>query len=578
MNVFNIILTITGLPDFSEYWWVLATGTVLLIIFQVLLSRAVKRARRDSERKLEQVKQEKAAEIEAAANRFLSTIVRDLLPPVNAIAELTQDSDDTPRTALLHANAIRLQQLVRNLADFRHAEQLELHVSQTDLVAFVKSSSQNHFDRLKQQQHVQFAFTSLLNSMTAWFDTEKIDRLIAQLLTELLKHAAENSRLSVSVAMKYEGLAAIKFACSRSGITNRQLKTLFDPANAGDNIGLTVAKRIAESHHGTVTTASASGDELSIIVELACKESDYTANEIERTAPPEPQKNIEQKPVITAKTPPREPEYAAPTIMLPPPPVPSKYPARILLAIPSADRQNPLKAKLSELYFVYTAAAGLQALATVRDADADVNVVVSDSAMPEMSGLELCRNIKKDLTVSHIHVMLLTAKNSIEDRLACLEAGVDSYIPHPVDVNELLNRLATILTQKKNRQQEFRTNAEAGVLTLDFPDADSRFLDEAIKNIDKNLTQSEFNLDMMAADINMPKAALQRKIKDMTGMDASDLVRNIKLKRACRLLLRNTSVSEIADSLGFANTRYFASAFKDEFGLTPTEFHKTKKF
>lgn len=205
----------------------------------------------------------------------------------------------------------------------------------------------------------------------------------------------------------------------------------------------------------------------------------------------------------------------------------------------------------------------------------EIDIVVSDVMMPEMDGLELCRKLKTDINTSHIPVLLLTAKNSVEDRIDCYDAGADGYISKPFDMKLLKARIKNFLANKEKKQNEFKSNVEINVSTLSYPSLDEKFLNEAVAVIEKYLDITEFDTNLFAEQLNLSKSSLYRKIKSMTGLSTNEFIRNIRLKHACRMLKdKSITISEVAYSVGFTDPRYFATCFKTAFDMTPTEYQK----
>ena len=224
-------------------------------------------------------------------------------------------------------------------------------------------------------------------------------------------------------------------------------------------------------------------------------------------------------------------------------------------------------------YRVYTATHGNEALQ--RMSDADIDIVVSDVVMPGMDGLALCRKIKNNLNTSHIAVLLLTAKNSMDDRVACYEAGADAYISKPFAMKVLRARINNLIFNKQKLQQEFKSDVNVNISTLEYRSLDEKFLDSAIRCIENHLSQVDFDIETLASDVGMSKSSLYRKIKSMTGLSPHEFIRNIKLKHACRMLKsKPVNISEVAYAVGFSTPKYFAACFKSEFGITPTEYQK----
>ena len=196
--------------------------------------------------------------------------------------------------------------------------------------------------------------------------------------------------------------------------------------------------------------------------------------------------------------------------------------------------------------------------------------------MPEMDGLELCRKLKGDLETSHIPIILLTAKSSTDDRIDCYNAGADGYISKPFDLKVLEARINNFVTNKKDKQKEFKSDVEINISKLEYISIDEEFLNKAVAIIEEYLSEFDFDVNIFAERLHMSKSSLYRKIKTMTGLSPVEFIRNIKLKHACQMLrVPSVSIAEVAYSSGFSDPKYFTTCFKTEFGMTPREYQKS---
>lgn len=235
-----------------------------------------------------------------------------------------------------------------------------------------------------------------------------------------------------------------------------------------------------------------------------------------------------------------------------------------------------MKRILSRNYHVLIAKNGVEALEIVKGNEVDI--VISDVMMPEMDGLELCRNLKSDLETSHIPVILLTAKNTVEDRVECYNAGADGYIAKPFELKILEARINNFINHKRSKQEEFRSNAEAQIDALETSVVDKEFFDKVVSVIEMNISEGDFDVVQLADALAVSKSSLYRKMKVATGLSPIEFIRNIRLKHGSQLLKnRSISVAEVAYECGFSNPKYFATCFKNEFGVTPKEYQKTLK-
>ena len=232
-----------------------------------------------------------------------------------------------------------------------------------------------------------------------------------------------------------------------------------------------------------------------------------------------------------------------------------------------------MKRIFSERFNVLTAGNGRQAKDIFNSSSVDL--AIFDVMMPDMNGWELCRQIKDDIRFSHIPIIILTAKKGIDDRIASYEAGADAYIAKPFESKVLLARTGNLLRSFRLRQEAFRKEENVNLEGLSYQSADKQFLQYVIESIEQHIEDGEFDVESLSAELNMSKSTLYRKIKSMTGLTPLELIRNIKMKRACMMLLeKKMNISEIAYAVGFGNPKYFTKCFKEEFSMTPTEYQQ----
>jgi YesN/AraC family two-component response regulator len=249
---------------------------------------------------------------------------------------------------------------------------------------------------------------------------------------------------------------------------------------------------------------------------------------------------------------------------------------KVLVADDDKQILNFLKLELSEDYKVLEAVNGKEGLAIAQSELPDL--IISDIMMPEMDGIEFCREVKTDINTCHIPVILLTAKSSIENRIQGLETGADSYIPKPFHLNHLKTRIQKLIELRENLKKKFSRSMNFEAKEMTVMSADEKFLQNAITFVKENMSDSDLNIEDMGKQLGMSRAQLYRKIKSLTDQSPSEFVRTIRLKQAAYLLTQNKlNISEIAYHVGFNSPQYFTNSFREYFNMSPSEYLQKAK-
>ena len=247
---------------------------------------------------------------------------------------------------------------------------------------------------------------------------------------------------------------------------------------------------------------------------------------------------------------------------------------KILLVEDNNDFRHYLQEELRRHFVVFEASDGEEGEAVALQQKPDI--IITDLMMPKMDGIELCKRIKHNIDVSHIPIILLTASASVENEERGYKEGADAYMTKPFKWEILTARIHNLLAQRRQQQNEFKQNAEAEAKDVTISPADEDFLNKALRFVEKNMDNSEYSVDELSDDMAMSRATLFRKMRSVIGMSPTDFIRNTRLKRAAQLITEGRlSVTEIAYSVGYSSPGHFTKSFKKEFGVLPTQYHKT---
>ena len=568
-------------PAFYETWWAYMFYVVLVILSLYLFFRRMKRRLQlRHELRIAQIDREKSEELVQTKLRYFTNISHDLLTPLTIITCLIDDAEMTngsriSQLSMIRSNVNKLRRLLQQILDFRKVESgnMKLSVSKSDIVSFIDDVCKVNFAPLIRKKSQTFIFSTEDKHLIAYFDRDKIDKIVSNLLSNACKYTSEGGEIKLIMKSYQEAEHThlrIQVVDTGEGIAPGDLENIFKrfyTAHKGDEsesngIGLSLTKDLVELHHGTIEVESELTKGSTFTIYFPIDKDSYQENDL-----------------ITGETPVNDKKAAM--IFehedLEKPGVVEDVQVNdnhLLLVEDNEELLYLMEKILSRQYHVLVAKNGLEALDIIKDNEIDI--IISDVMMPEMDGLELCRNIKSNLETSHIPVILLTAKNTAEDRIECYNAGADGYISKPFELKILEARINNFIIYKKSKQEEFRTNVEVDIDSLETSSIDKDFLDKVVSVIESNMVKGDFDVVQLADALAVSKSTLYRKMKIATGLSPIEFIRNIRLKYGSQLLKnKSMSIAEVAYECGFSNPKYFATCFKEDFGVTPKEYQKS---
>lgn len=472
----------------------------------------------------------------------------------------------------MSSNISRLIRLLQQILEFRKVEtgNLKLRVSPGDIAAFVKNETEA-FRPLINKQKMHFSVLCNPESITGYFDTDKIDKILYNLLSNAAKYNQEGGYIQVTLSYTdNKDFVQLRVKDNGSGISKEKQKTLFQRFYEGDyrkyntigtGIGLSLTKDLVELHGGSICVESDVKQGAEFIVTLPINRSYFKEEQIDEEAVLPVQKTIvtneEDTSADTAESTSAE-----------------KVKAHTILVVEDNEELLQLMTRLLHRdYNVLTAENGQEAVTVVENEEVDL--IVTDVMMPVMDGIELCKYVKNNLEISHIPVILLTAKTKAEDRAEAYEVGADAFISKPFNLAVLHARIRNLLKSKERTAKDFKNQLVFEVKELNYTSLDEDFMQRAIDCVNRHLEDSEFDQTRFVEEMGTSRSTLYKKLKSLTGLNTSAFIRNIRLKAACRIMEEKGStlrISELAYVVGFNDPKYFSSCFKKEFGMLPTEY------
>ena len=511
--------------------------------------------------------------IEEEANKaklqFFTNISHELRTPLTLIADpvnyiIHDDNLNSQQRSMLQIvqrNVLVLTQLVSEILDFRKVQngKMELRLSDFNLAESMKQWIKL-FSVSAQKKHIAISMDAP-DTIMVRADQDKIERICYNLLSNALKYTSEGGEITLT-AKEEDGRVMISVADNGCGISSDELPYIFDRfyqaknAGRGTGIGLAIVKAFTELHHGEVSATSIEGKGSTFTIHIPVRQKGEVTNQstekIEQLVEPSSAEEV-----------PNQARHIDELIQ----PYQTDKP-EVLIIDDNIDIRTYLRSVLSEKYNVSEAADGKAGLELARKIVPDI--VLSDIMMPVMDGLAFCQQLKTDKAISHIPVILLTARSLDEQRAEGYEHGADAYLSKPFSLRLLLSRIDNLIESRKKLNQTWSKGVEDDEIGNISNEIDKSFLKQLRKIIQENLADSDLSVEQIGDEIGLSRVQLYRKVKALTGYSPVEIVRKARLTRA-RHLLQTTerTVSEVAYAVGFSTPSYFSKCYKDEFGENP---------
>ena len=558
-------------PPWKTTWaytlYILLLSATVFVTYRVLKNRI----REKQAQELQKMELVKTKEINHAKLQFFTNITHEFLTPLTILsASLDEMKMQAPQLddfyKVMSDNINRLIRLLQQILEFRKAEtgNLKLKVSEADLATFVRKEVEA-FRPLMKKKRMQFSFTCQPDTITGYFDPDKLDKILYNLLSNASKYNREGGTIDVNLSLdEEENIVTLSVKDNGQGISKEGMKNLFKRFYEGDyrrfnttgtGIGLSLVKDLVTLHEGTIRVESEEGQGATFIVTLPISRSAYKEEQVDELITPAADEQA--LPVESGDTGSASKEKSGYSLLL----------------VEDNEELLALMVKLlGREYPVYTAHNGKEAIQAIESNDIDL--IVSDVMMPEMNGVELCRYVKGNFDICHIPIILLTAKNKEEDRIEAYESGADGFLSKPFNLSLLHARIKNLLRGKERTARDFKKQLVFEAQELNYTSLDEDFLQRAISCVQKHLDNSEFDQQQFMEEMATSKSTLYKKLKSLTGLNTSAFIRNIRLKAACQIIeeKKRVRISELAYAVGFNDPKYFSACFRKEFGMLPSEY------
>ena len=560
-------LKITIHPPF--YW---STASKILYFIWVCIALTffirflLKRTEKKHTAEINQLNVSKEKEVHEAKIKFFTMIAHEIRTPVSLIIgpleKIMKSSIPMPAVLrddlnIIDRNSQRLLFLVNQLLDFRKVEQegITMRYASQNIRQLLQAVCERFKPFITQHgAHLEVEYPDA--DFTAMVDSEAITKMISNLLTNASKYTKDKVVLSCIVQPEQHTFV-VKVTDNGIGISKEDRKRIFKPFfqamdnKPGTGIGLSIVKSIVESHNGCIEVESEINKGSSFIVTLPIEQVGAEVQEGEAGVlnPAIPEDILsETLPVMSSKNKPL-----------------------MLIVDDNEEMLNFLSSSFSAQYSILTAEDGMEALEKLKEHE--VTLIVSDWMMPRMDGVEFCKALRADQSISHIPFILLTAKTDTNSKIEGMDCGADAYIEKPFSMQYLEACIKNLLDLRNLLRQKFSKMPLVPLNSIANNSMDNKFLTRINEIIEQNFSNSELSVDFLAEELCISRSGLFAKIKTLANVTPNELIQIVRLKKAAALLSENKyRINEICYMVGFNSPSYFAKCFQKQFGVLPKDF------
>jgi len=623
------------LPPWYRTWWAIVLFTLgFLLVFFLLLMIFVKRHSRKLIRENERLEQvvsertkevrdknnqleqqtlqlqeqsEKLKEMDEIKSRFFANISHEfrtpltlIMSPLEQMLSKVQDKAQKKKYRLMLRNSQQLLTLINQLLDLSRLDsgKLKLQAAKQNIFPLLKDAYSAFRAPCKQKQ-LTLVFISKIQPMHSlqeeehppiliYFDYDKMEEVIYNLLSNAFKFTPPGGKITLSLSRQQQNIC-ISVQDTGKGIPQHQLENIFDrfyqasdgaKTVQGTGIGLALVKEIIMLHHGEIEVNSQEGKGTEFVVRLPLGKSHLTEEQIVSISGTTSQRNREGETIasrIQSENDSNEEQVHTEndnlTTMTDNGYISEKV--TILVVEDHKDMREHIRGFLETEYDILEAVNGKEGIAKAKEIIPDL--IISDIMMPEISGYELCRVLKKDIKTSHIPIILLTAKASEKNIIKGLETGADDYVTKPFNSEILLARIQNLIDIRQQMQKKIQREKMLLPAEIQVSNQDDLFLKEFQSIVEKKLDNEDFNIDALCKELLISRAALFKKIQALTGETPNQFIQSYRLERGAQLLRENYgNITEVAMAVGFSSSQYFAKLFKEKFHITPKAYQASE--
>ncbi|RAW02327.1 hybrid sensor histidine kinase/response regulator transcription factor [Pseudochryseolinea flava] len=529
----------------------------------------IEKAHRKSEKRLAM---EKLTFFTEVSHEFRTPLTLIMGPLEDMMSEEDSETPNGKKLRMVHRNANKLLMLINKLIDYRKIESgnVFLKIKEEDIVPFVNDIYVT-FKDLAAKRNIRFEFVTEHPSILVWFDKEKMEMVLNNIISNAFKYIGAGDEIVVScathVSEKYpHGRVIVKVRDNGIGIPKKHMSSIFEwfykgnPAGSmNSGIGLSLARKLVHLHKGDIYVESEEGNGSVFSIKIPLGKEHFKPEDFVSAEEP-----ILHPALTTTVSEIHDDEHGT-----------RKGFSSILIVEDDDEIRTFIKEYFGEDYKVYEASNGDEGLASAQAHHPDL--IISDIMMPGMDGIELCKQLKRNIRTSHIPIILLTAKTSLTDHKEGIEIGADAYMTKPFSPEMLSLTVNNLLQSRENLKRFYRnlfmTESAPEIKEVESPDG--KFLHQVFDLLKENLDKPDFNINELSDVLNMSRSLVYKKIKSLTGLSPVEYVRSLRMQEAAKLLRsQQYKVFEVMYMVGFSDSKYFRTCFAKEFGVSPSDFMK----
>ncbi|MBO5418660.1 MAG: response regulator [Bacteroidales bacterium] len=529
-------------------------------------------------------------DISAVKSRFLTNISHELRTPLTlilgGIEDISRNTGEDPSYSysvnLVRKNAKRMMTLVNQLLDIRTIAngKMKLKVSHFDVVRMVEEVYDD-FKDMAAERKMDMRIIKSVDSLMVWGDSIRLEALVYNLLSNAFKYTSDGGKIEVGVLYR-EGDDELRIMVKDNGVgvPEEDRESIFQPFVRGNGepfkglassgIGLSFCKEIADVHGGTIWVESGSEPGSKFFVRLPLSKERFDSENVQFMDDTEEKPQGEQYGLSRFKLSPSYPEGAM----------------KVLVVEDNAELRVYIYNLLINRFEVMDASNGVEALEIIKDGWVP-DLIVTDLMMPRMDGIELINNIRKDFAISHIPIILITAKHENDTHLKAMKYGADGYIAKPFTMELLIARIDNLLERRRTLITTLSSSDSAGKKSgkieimpeeIVITDKDEQLVKKIMEWLEANFSDPDVTVDQLATYVGMGRTSMYNKIKGLTGKSPVEIIQEFRMERATHYLKSGQfSISETSYKVGFSDPGYFTRSFKKHFGITPAEYVRRNK-